>query len=67
MLKALSHKNIVRYINAEINPEKTGVDIILEYMPGGSIRYLLDKFACFSEDLSRIYIRQLLDGVVYLH
>lgn len=38
MLKELSHKNVVRYIHTEINKEKTGVDIILEYVPGGSVR-----------------------------
>lgn len=30
--------NIVKYYYSEINKEQTGVDIILEYVPGGSIR-----------------------------
>ena len=67
MLKELSHKNIVRYIHTEINPEKTAVDIIMEYVSGGSLREMLKKFHQLTENMTRIYIKQLLDALVYLH
>jgi serine/threonine protein kinase len=67
MLKDLSHPNIVRYYNTEISEDGKGVDILLEFVPGGSIRQLLDKFLGFDERLVKIYIRQMLDGLFYLH
>jgi serine/threonine protein kinase len=43
------------------------VDILLEFVPGGSIRQLLDKFLAFDERLVKLYTRQMLDGLQYLH
>jgi serine/threonine protein kinase len=40
----MNHPNIVKYIQTDVCPDKSGVDIILEYMPGGSLRSLLDNF-----------------------
>jgi serine/threonine protein kinase len=47
--------------------DKKGVDIILEFVPGGSIRNLLNKFEAFDEKLIKIYTRQILEGLSYLH
>jgi serine/threonine protein kinase len=55
LLKALSHKNIVKYIHTDVNEDKTAVDIILEYVPGGSIRALLSRFDKFEEKMVRKY------------
>lgn len=41
--------------------------IFLEYVSGGSVRNLLDKFGTLSEDLVNNYSRQLLLGLEYLH
>jgi serine/threonine protein kinase len=38
MLKALNHQNIVRYYYTDLSEDGEGVDIILEFVPGGSIR-----------------------------
>lgn len=43
------------------------MDILLEFVPGGSIRQLLDKFLSFDERLVKLYTRQMLDGLQYLH
>lgn len=43
------------------------MDIVLEFVPGGSIRQLLDKFHAFDERLVKIYTRQMLEGLRYLH
>lgn len=37
--------------------DKTEVDIVMEYMPGGSLRGLLDKFGKFDENLIKVYLR----------
>lgn len=67
MLKGLSHPNIVQYYSTEISEDAKGVDILLDYVPGGSIRQLLDKFQAFDEMLVKVYARQVLDGLFYLH
>lgn len=67
MLKTLTHPNIVRYYQTELNADGRSVDIILEFVPGGSIRQLLDKYHAFDERLVKIYTRQMLEGLRYLH
>ncbi len=61
----LSHPNIVRYLGLE-RSENT-LSIFLEFVPGGSIRSLIDKFGALQEPLVRVYARQLLLGLEYLH
>jgi len=56
-MKDLSHPNIVRYFGSEMSEDGQGVDIILEFVPGGSIRQLLDKFGSFDERLVKLYTR----------
>ena len=43
------------------------VPTFLEFVPGGSIRSLIDKFGALQEPLVRVYARQLLLGLEYLH
>ena len=57
LLRELYHPNIVKYYNTEISADGDGVDILLEFVPGGSIRQLLDKFLAFDERLVKIYTR----------
>ena len=57
MLRALNHPNIVKYYGTEISEDLEGVDILLEFVPGGSIRQLLDKFMNFDERLVKIYTK----------
>jgi serine/threonine protein kinase len=68
MLRNLGqHPNVVKYYYVDTTKDKTGVDIILEFVPGGSIRNLLNKFEAFDEKLIKIYTRQILEGLSYLH
>eukprot|EP00826_Nyctotherus_ovalis_P055219 TRINITY_DN7318_c0_g3_i2.p1 TRINITY_DN7318_c0_g3~~TRINITY_DN7318_c0_g3_i2.p1 ORF type:complete len:265 (+),score=57.58 TRINITY_DN7318_c0_g3_i2:477-1271(+) len=67
LLKGLDHPNIVKYIYTDTSPDKQGVDILLEYMPGGSVRSLLDKFGPFDEQVIKVLMRQMLEGLKYLH
>lgn len=65
LLRNLRHPNIVRYIGTEVTP--TSLSIFLEYIPGGSIKSLIEKFGGLEESVARSYTRQLLLGLEYLH
>jgi mitogen-activated protein kinase kinase kinase ANP1 len=65
LLRNLQHPNIVRYIGTEVNP--SSLSIFLEYIPGGSLKSLIEKFGCLEEAVVRTYSRQLLLGLEYLH
>ncbi|KAL7259511.1 hypothetical protein ACSBR1_005409 [Camellia fascicularis] len=65
LLKNLSHPNIVRYLGT-VREEET-LNILLEFVPGGSISSLLGKFGSFPEAVIRMYTKQLLLGLDYLH
>lgn len=57
LLKSLCHPNIVSYLQTDVSADKSEVEIVLEYMPGGSLRSLLDKFGKFDENLTKLYLR----------
>ncbi|MED6218650.1 hypothetical protein PIB30_028491 [Stylosanthes scabra] len=65
LLKDLKHPNIVRYLGT-VREEDT-LNILLEFVPGGSISSLLGKFGAFPEAVIRTYTKQLLLGLEYLH
>ncbi|KAH7842532.1 hypothetical protein Vadar_006465 [Vaccinium darrowii] len=65
LLKNLSHPNIVRYLGTA--REEESLNILLEFVPGGSISSLLGKFGSFPESVIRMYTKQLLLGLEYLH
>nr|AAG51109.1 NPK1-related protein kinase, putative [Arabidopsis thaliana] len=65
LLKNLSHPNIVRYLGT-VREDET-LNILLEFVPGGSISSLLEKFGAFPESVVRTYTNQLLLGLEYLH
>ena len=64
-LRSLLHPNIVRYIGTEVT--STSLSIFLEYIPGGSLKALIDKFGALEESVAQSYTRQLLLGLEYLH
>jgi serine/threonine protein kinase len=55
ILEKLHHKNIVRYFGS--NRDDEFLNIFLEYIPGGSIASLLEKYGKFPETLIRVYTR----------
>ncbi|GLT81449.1 hypothetical protein SLA2020_528340 [Shorea laevis] len=65
LLENLSHPNIVRYLGTV--REDDSLNILLEFVPGGSISSLLGKFGSFPESVVRMYAKQLLLGLEYLH
>lgn len=65
VMKNLRHENIVQYLGTM--EEGNELNIFLEYVPGGSIAFILSKFGSFSEPLVKRYTRQILSGLEYLH
>jgi len=65
LMKVLFHENIVRYIGTQ--RDESMLHIFLEYVPGGSISAVLQKFGQLSEDATRAYSKQILHGLAYLH
>lgn len=59
-MKSLDHKNIVKYIGVEYLEDYSGVDIIFEFVSGGSIKSLLKKFGKFEEKVTSLYTKQIL-------
>ena len=65
MLQRFSHPNIVQYLGAQ--RDGNHLDIFLQYIPGGSIAGLLQKYGRFPERVIKGYVRQILQGLSYLH
>ncbi|KAG6616525.1 STE/STE11 protein Kinase [Phytophthora cinnamomi] len=65
LMNNLNHKHIVRYKGSHRSANH--FYIFMEYVPGGSIASMLKQFDAFSEDLIRLYTRQIVQGVMYLH
>ncbi|KAL7996538.1 putative protein kinase [Plasmopara halstedii] len=65
LMNNLNHKHIVRYKGS--HQTKNYFYIFMEYVPGGSIASMLKQFDAFSEDLIRLFTRQIVQGVAYLH
>ncbi|KAG0266968.1 ATP binding [Actinomortierella ambigua] len=65
LLKELHHERIVQYLGSD--REKGHINIFLEYVPGGSIASLLANYGPFSEILVRSFVKQILEGLDYLH
>ncbi|GKV08987.1 hypothetical protein SLEP1_g20553 [Rubroshorea leprosula] len=65
LLQKLSHPKIVRYLGT-VREDET-LNILLEFVPGGSISSLLGNFGPFPESVIRTYTKQLLVGLEYLH
>lgn len=59
------HDNIVRYYGSGVKGKQ--LNIFLEYMPGGSIRKILEGFGPFEENITRLYAAQLMRGLEFLH
>lgn len=65
VLKKFNHHNIVRYLGTERSQDT--LNIFLEYAAGGSVASLLSKFGAFEETLIRVFTRQILTGLEFLH
>ncbi|RYE82735.1 MAG: hypothetical protein EOO65_05055, partial [Methanosarcinales archaeon] len=82
LMARLQHDNIVQYIGSQRESSSTAagkrnsmssggdddvLTIFMEYIPGGSLASLIHRFGCLNEQLVRMYTRQILQGLAYLH
>jgi len=65
LLQGLQHTNIVQYLGTSC--DDSHLNIFLEYVPGGSIAGMLKQYNTFREPLIRNFVRQILEGLAYLH
>ncbi|XP_067290357.1 mitogen-activated protein kinase kinase kinase 1 isoform X3 [Pseudorasbora parva] len=65
MMGLLNHPNIIRMLGATC--EKSNYNLFVEWMAGGSVSHLLNKYGAFKEGVVINYTEQLLRGLSYLH
>jgi serine/threonine protein kinase len=65
LLKRLEHPNIVKYIG--FIQDEENLNIILEFVEGGSLRSILKNYRTCQEPLCTRYVSQTLIGLDYLH
>ncbi|KAG5511194.1 hypothetical protein JKF63_07136 [Porcisia hertigi] len=65
VLSKATHPNIVQYYGSSQN--SAYFNILLEFVPGGSLRHLLDNFGALSPGVILSYLHQALEGLAYLH
>ncbi|KAI1393592.1 kinase-like domain-containing protein [Hypoxylon trugodes] len=65
LLRDLRHANIVQYLGCSSSTEH--LNIFLEYVPGGSVQTMLNSYGALPEPLVRSFVRQILNGLSYLH
>ncbi|NXM24714.1 M3K19 kinase, partial [Oxyruncus cristatus] len=65
LLKTLKHVNIVTYLGTCL--EHNVLSIFMEFVPGGSISSIINRFGPLPEVVLCRYTRQILQGVAYLH
>lgn len=75
LFKNLKHKHIVNYIEAVDDPESAFLDIVMEFVEGGSLFSVtqsirksldVDEFI-FQEHVVAAFVRQVILGLCYLH
>ena len=73
LMKKVDHKNLVNLYEVIDAPEDKDVHLVLEYVAGGTLTQLSDKRLIngsavpLNEEKSRIYFRQLIEAISYLH
>jgi serine/threonine protein kinase len=65
LMRSLKHVNIVRYLGAQMDKEL--LHIFQEWVPGGAVSCLLNKFGPFSIEVIQSYISQTICGLSFLH
>ncbi|XP_028311414.1 mitogen-activated protein kinase kinase kinase 3 isoform X2 [Gouania willdenowi] len=67
LLKNLHHERIVQYYGCLRDHNEKTLSIFMEYMPGGSVKDQLKAYGALTENVTRKYTRQILEGMSYLH
>ncbi|KAM8824806.1 mitogen-activated protein kinase kinase kinase 3 [Synchiropus picturatus] len=67
LLKNLRHERIVQYYGCLRDRAERTLSIFMEFMPGGSVKDQLKAYGALTENVTRKYTRQILQGMTYLH
>lgn len=67
LLKELHHPNIVTYLQTDLPSDNSGIYVLLEYVPGGSLKRLISKYGHLEESIIKNFTFQLLQGLSFLH
>ena len=65
LLRDMRHPNIVQYLGS--NSDGDHLNIFLEYVAGGSVATMLVNYGSLPEGLISNFVRQILQGLNYLH
>jgi mitogen-activated protein kinase kinase kinase 1 len=65
MMSRLNHPHVVRILGA--TRQGCHFFMFVEWMPGGSVAYMLDRYGKFTEPVLISYTQQVLRGLAYLH
>jgi serine/threonine protein kinase len=66
-LNQIRSDNIIEYLHVDKFIDDGVINVAMEYVPGGSLRKILDYFCTFKERLVKIYTIQILQGLYDLH
>lgn len=68
ILSSLNSPYIIQCLGKDISCEGRKLNLLMEYMAGGSLSDLAGKFGgALDENVIRVYTRQILEGLNYLH
>lgn len=69
ILKKLCHPHVVRLYEALDDPDEDKLFLVFENCPGGPLYHIEPgkQSECIPEDKARIYFRQILSGLDYMH
>jgi len=65
VLSTLRHQNVVRILGA--TRHRAHFNMFVEWMAGGSVAGLLERYGPFTTDVTLRYTLQVLQGLAYLH
>jgi mitogen-activated protein kinase kinase kinase 1 len=64
-MSKLRHENIVRILGA--TKQGSHFNMFVEWMAGGSVAGMLNRYGPFNEEVILRYTKQILEGLSYLH
>jgi serine/threonine protein kinase len=66
LLRQMNHPHVVQYLGVDFSAASNTLFIFSEWVPGGSLRDVLDEFGPLKERVARDYAWQVLLGLCYL-
>ncbi|KAK4750716.1 hypothetical protein SAY87_004198 [Trapa incisa] len=67
LLKALKHKNIIKFYNSWIDTKQKNINFITEIFTSGTLRQYRKKHTHVDVRALKKWARQILEGLLYLH